>query len=265
MLARAWSMPAAERAEDQDAVVRRGGAPPRIASSVSDSSLSCGDRSSGTPAASSAASASSPIESPSPTHRSIATPRAAAWRAPPSAAMTISTPSSQPGQARSRSERGGDVAVGEDESDHGRDATRARPADAAVRPPVPRPMLDSGRARRPHSSRDPARPRCRRPQGRDARGRPVRRVDPYRRRSGRGARRGARADREVAGLRHPGRVRWRAGPVPRRRPQPRRPRAARGGHQRPGHPPRDGARGTRPDRLLDRWHPADRHGPASSG
>ena len=31
---------------------------------------------------------SSPIESPSPTHRSIATPSAAAWRAPPSAAMT---------------------------------------------------------------------------------------------------------------------------------------------------------------------------------
>ncbi len=126
-------------------------------------------------------------------------------------------------------------------------------------------MLDSGRARRPRPSRDPARPRCRLPQGRDARGRPVRRVDPYRRRSGRGARRGTRADRQVARLRHPGRLRRRAGPVPRRRSQPGRPRAARGGHQLPGHPPRDGARGTRPDRLLDRWHPADRHGPGRPG
>ena len=95
-----------------------------------------------------------------------------------------------------------------------RDATRVRPMTArhgAVSDPGRRsrdPMLDSGRARRPRSSRDPTRPRCRSPQGRDARGHPVRRVDPHRRRSGRGARRRARPDREVARLRHPGRSGW---------------------------------------------------------
>ena len=72
---------------------------------------------------------------------------------------------------------GRDVTVGEDERDHAGDATpRAPRAGRSGARSVPDPMLDSGRARRPRSSRDPARPRCRSPQGRDARGHPVRRI-----------------------------------------------------------------------------------------
>ena len=59
-----------------------------------------------------------------------ATPSAAAWRAPPSAAMTKPMSSAQPGQAASRSARDGRVTIGEDQDDH-------RPRM------LPGPMLDS--------------------------------------------------------------------------------------------------------------------------
>ena len=97
--ARAWST----RSPPSAPTITRPCAPRARAASTASSrsvwSLSAGDRSIGTPAAASAAMPSSPSESPSPTHRSRVTPSASAWRAPPSAAMTRSTPSSQPGQA----------------------------------------------------------------------------------------------------------------------------------------------------------------------
>ena len=127
----------AERADDDDAR-RPERTAARTASSVSDSSLSGRLRSIGTPAAASAARSGSPSESPSPTHRSMATPRVAAWRAPPSAATTSPTPASQPGQAASSRDR-----------DATSPSARMR---ASMRSMLPRrsagrrrgPMLDSG-------------------------------------------------------------------------------------------------------------------------
>ena len=153
--------------------------------------------------------------------------------------------------------RGRDVAVGEDERDHGRDATRspgADPAgasrpDARLRPCPTPPSIPSIQRVLDAAAR----------KGVTLEVVDLRRVDPHRRRGRRGARRRARPDRQVARLRRSRRGRRpRAGPVPRRRPQPGRPRPARGGHRRARHPPRDRARGARPDRLRDRRHPADR-------
>ena len=90
----------------------------------------------------------------------------------------------------------------------------------------------------------------------------LRRIDPHRRGGRRGRRRGARPDRQVAGLRG-ARATTRPGAdrLPGLRPEPGRPGAARGGHGRAGHPPGHGARGARADRLRDRRHPADRPRP----
>ena len=79
----------------------------QTASSVSDSSLSAGERSSGIPAASTAAVPSAPSESPSPTTRSGRRPTASAEAAPPSAATIRPTSDRQPGQVASIAERSG--------------------------------------------------------------------------------------------------------------------------------------------------------------
>ena len=123
----------------------RAGAPPRTASSVSDSSLSRPaplERDAGRLERGELGLAAS--ESPSPTQRSIATPSGPASRAPPSAATTRPTSASQPGQAASSSSRVGRVAVGQDEGVHDR---RCYPAPSDRRGP----MLDSGPCPTPRS------------------------------------------------------------------------------------------------------------------
>ena len=124
---------------------RRSRSAARTASSVSDSSLSGGDRSTGTPGRLERGDPGlEPSESPSPTQRSIATPSGPASRAPPSAATTRPIAASQPGHAASSSSRARAVAVGQDQRLHPRDATPPGPGRRG-------PMLDSGRARRPRS------------------------------------------------------------------------------------------------------------------
>ena len=109
---------------------------------------------------------------------------------------------------------------------------------------------------------DPARPGRRRPEGRDARGRDLRRVDPHRGR-GRGGRSASSSpDRQVAGLRGAGRDRSGAARLPRRRAQPGRPRASGRGDRGDRPPARVRAGGPRPDRVRHRRHPAHR---SSSG
>ena len=81
-------------------------------------------------------------ESPSPTHRSMATPRPVASRAPPSAATTSPTAASQPGHVASSASRVGAVAVGQDQGVH-----RPRCYPARTRRPRPdarlRPVPDA--------------------------------------------------------------------------------------------------------------------------
>ena len=182
-----------------DARRRRGRARRRTASSVSDSSLSGGDRSIGTPRGLELGDRRPrPSESPSPTQRSIATPS---------------------GRRVARAAVGGD-----DEADRRR-PSRARRASSASR---------GRRRRRRRGSSASIRamlPRRIRPPRPDARLRPcptprsipsiqrvldaaarkgvtlevddLRRVDPHRRRGRGGRRRRARPDREVARLRRP--------------------------------------------------------------
>ena len=250
-LARAWSTRSPPSAPTMTSPARR--APGRRRPRARCRSRPCpaGDRSIGTPAAASAAMPSSPSESPSPTHRSSVTPSASGVACPAVGRddEVDAVVPARPGRVESGSGR--DVAVGQDQGDHramlraGPDARLRRVSDAPVHPSVQR-VLDAA-ARKgvtlevvtfdesTHTAVEAA------------------------------AAVGAELGQIVKSLLFviPGDGRAGARPVPRRRSQPGRPRPARGGHQRPGHPSRDGARGPRPDRVRHRRGPADR--PARAG